>query len=586
MRRTLVPLCALALLATGGVTACGGPDQPDTVAQEFADAVNRDDVAAAAGLTSDPAAASATLSQMLDALGTEMTMTVASTNRDAETFTLGVDWQLDAGNRKWAYTTDGAATEAGDAWKITWSPSLLAPGLTADEKVALATLYPQPSARVTDRTGADLLTDQVVTLVNVDATADPGLVAPLLATVVPTITADSLSADLAAAGGQSVTAITLRQSDIDPIRPALAALPGVTLADQNRLLTADRALASPTWNDLATLWQQAHDASAGWVVQAVAPDGSARRLTGQDPVPASDITTTLDPALQRNAEAALAPLTQPATIVALQPSTGDVLAIAQNAAADAEGPSALTGLYPPGSTFKVVTTAAALASGQVNPDTVLPCPGSADIEGRTIPNDDNFDLGQVPLHTAFARSCNTTFGRLAVGMAPTALTDAAAQFGLGIDYTIPGLTTVTGSVPTADTPALRVEAGIGQGQVTASPFGMALVAATVAHGGVPTPTMVTGQPGIGDRQPPALPAGITDALRPMMRETVATGTAAALADVGDLIGKTGTAEAGEATHGWFVGVRGDLAFAVFVADAGTSQPAIDAAGRFIRAPRV
>ncbi len=112
----------------------------------------------------------------------------------------------------------------------------------------------------------------------------------------------------------------------------------------------------------------------------------------------------------------------------------------------------MTGLYPPGSTFKTVTVSAALQAGQVTPDSIVGCPGTENIEGRQIPNDDNFALGDVPLHTAFARSCNTTMGRLAVNLPPDGLTEAAAQLGLGIDYVAPGMTTVTGSVPIADTP--------------------------------------------------------------------------------------------------------------------------------------
>jgi len=106
-----------------------------------------------------------------------------------------------------------------------------------------------------------------------------------------------------------------------------------------------------------------------------------------------------------------------------------------------------------------VTVSAALQAGQVTPDSILACPGTENIEGRQIPNDDNFDLGQVPLHTAFARSCNTTMGRLAVNLPPDGLTKAAAQLGLGIDYTAPGMTTVTGRVPVADTSALRSAIG-------------------------------------------------------------------------------------------------------------------------------
>lgn len=138
----------------------------------------------------------------------------------------------------------------------------------------------------------------------------------------------------------------------------------------------------------------------------------------------------------------------------------------------------------------------------------MPCPGSATIEGRTIPNDDHFDLGSVPLHTAFApRSCNTTMDRLAVSMSPVALHDAALQFGLGVDYVTPGLTTVTGSVPSANTAAQRVESAIGQGRVTASPFGMALVAASIARESTPAPITGSGRPGVGDTSAPRQPRG-------------------------------------------------------------------------------
>jgi cell division protein FtsI/penicillin-binding protein 2 len=195
----------------------------------------------------------------------------------------------------------------------------------------------------------------------------------------------------------------------------------------------------------------------------------------------------------------------------------------------------------------------------------------------------------VPLHTAFAKSCNTTMCRLAVNLPPDGLTKAAAQLGLVFDYTAPGMTTVTGSVPVADTSALRVEEGIGQGEVTASPFGMSLVAATLAHGSVPAPAIVQGRPGVADRTPEPLPRDVDDQVKTMMRETITGGTATQLQDIPDMLGKTGTAEyvaeqdGGQHAHGWFVGIRGDLALAVFISDAGSSAPAVDAAGRFLRA---
>ncbi|WP_370012772.1 penicillin-binding transpeptidase domain-containing protein [Nocardia cyriacigeorgica] len=579
-RKVIVLLAAVALLSAG---CSSGPEQPDTVAGEFVEALNRDDLPAAAALTDNPAQAGDALRGLYEGLGSEVVFRVDSADDDR--FTLAATWKLGKdGKNEWTYTTTGTAAESGDDWKIDWNPATVAPGLEKGP-LSYAPVYPDP-ARVLDASGGELMTEQVVTLVNLAPGADTAAVAALLAPLAPTITAESLNADLAAAAGKSITPITLRAGDIAPIQEALAATPGVTLAPQTRLLTTDKSLSAPTLSGLNELWQQRADEAAGWAVHAQTPQGT-ERVAGQDPRPAADITTTLDINLQHAAEAALAPIAQPAAVVALQPSTGKVVAVAQNEAADAQGPIALTGLYPPGSTFKTVTVSAALANGAVTPDTVLPCPGEANIEGRRIPNDDKFDLGEVPLHTAFARSCNTTMARLAVNLPPNALTDTVAQLGLGIDYVTPGLTTVTGSVPPADTPAERVESSIGQGTVTASPFGMALVAASLAHGSPPAPMIVADAPGVADRTPPPLPAGVAEQVRTMMRETITAGTATQLADIPGLLGKTGTAEYGDnsSAHGWFVGIDGDLAFAVFVADAGSSAPAVEAAGRMLRGSR-
>ncbi|MGW4352650.1 penicillin-binding transpeptidase domain-containing protein [Nocardia sp. NPDC004582] len=587
-RRARTGVCVAAVLVAA--TACSGSDSTSGLSKTvdaFADALTRDDVPAAATATSDPAAASTTLGTLYDNLGKQVRFEASKVEKtdDSGTFTLSATWKLGKdGKNEWTYTTAGRAERSGGDWKIHWDPATVAPGLNIGP-LSYAVAYPDP-ARILDSTGGPLLTQQVVTLVNVAPGADLEAVAAALRPVAPDITAESLRSDLTAAQGKPVTAVILRESDYATVQSALTTLANVTTAQQTRLLAVDKALSSPTFSGLSDLWQQQADAAAGWAVRAQGGDGT-QRVGGPDPKPVTDIRTTLDVGLQRAAEAALAPITTPAAIVALRPATGDVLAMAQNAPADAQGPIGLTGLYPPGSTFKTVTVSAALQAGQVTPDATVACPGRENIEGREIPNDNNFDLGQVPLHTAFARSCNTTMGRLAVQLPPDGLTNAAAQLGLGIDYVTPGLTTVTGKVPTADTPALRVEEGIGQGTVTASPFGMALLAASLAHGSVTPPTLVQGHPGKPDRQPPALPPGIADQVKSMMRETITGGTATALRDIPGLLGKTGTAEYidDKHAHGWFVGIDGDLAFAVFVSDAGSSDPAVQAAGRMLRAPR-
>jgi cell division protein FtsI/penicillin-binding protein 2 len=294
----------------------------------------------------------------------------------------------------------------------------------------------------------------------------------------------------------------------------------------------------------------------------------------------------LDRALQAAAEDAVEALPQQTMLVAVQPSTGNLLAVAQNGPADTAGALALTGRFPPGSTFKIVTALAAVEQAGLRADTPVACPGETVIGGRPVPNAERFDLGTVPLTRAFARSCNTTFATIGAGLAPDGLTAAALQLGLGADYAVPTLTTITGAVPAAPEQVQRAENAFGQGQVLASPLGMALVAATVAHGGPVVPQLLPGRATEVTKAATAPDPAALEQVRAMMRAVVTEGTATALNGLGEVRGKTGTAEFtndGSRAHGWFVGYRGDLAFAVLVVDGGTSEPAVATAGRFLAA---
>jgi cell division protein FtsI/penicillin-binding protein 2 len=173
---------------------------------------------------------------------------------------------------------------------------------------------------------------------------------------------------------------------------------------------------------------------------------------------------------------------------------------------------------------------------------------------------------------------------LAERLPADALSTMARAFGIGVDYVIPGLTTVTGRVPAADTAAQRVENGIGQGTVTVSPFGLAVAEASLAHGSTITPTLVLGEKTTADTPAEPLPPAVVAALRTMMRATVTDGTATELSDVADLGGKTGTAEFGDNTHshGWFAGIAHDIAFATLVVGGDSSAPAITVSGNFLR----
>lgn len=295
------------------------------------------------------------------------------------------------------------------------------------------------------------------------------------------------------------------------------------------------------------------------------------------------ITSTLSVPVQQAAQAAVDSVSQGAMLVAIQPSTGEILAVAQNTAAGSS-PLALNGGYPAGSTFKIATATAVLETGAARFDTVLPCPGRTTVGQRRITNDGEFDLGQVQLHAAFANSCNTTFAQLAGGLPADALSNAATQLGLNADFEIPGFTTEAGRVDPAASTTQRVEDSIGQGNVKVSPFGMALMSATVMSGRAVVPKLWRGLETTVKAGYQAPPRAVLDDLRRMMREVVTAGTAKGHIS-GPVFGKTGTAQFGDAvhSHGWFTGYRGDLAFATLVVSGESSKAALSVSAKFLGA---
>lgn len=570
------------------IAGCSSSPDPADRFAAFADALQRKDANGAAAQTTDPAAAEPAITSMFDGMGDAASVKVSAEPEDGDEAgaTLKYQWSWGEGH-DFAYDATGTATKTGDDWRISWTPALLHPDLRDGLKFQYST-DSDLQTPVLDRTGQPLMTWQTVGVINLDRAHldSAAALAALLAPFDPTTTAESIGAQFTSNTDDRVTVMKLREDDLAQVRDQLTQVPGVTVAERGELLTADRQLSSPAIGGLAQLWHDRITKAAGWSVYLVDADGAAaQRLTAQPPAPTDPMRTTLDLRLQLRAQQAVAQETRPAVVVAISGSTGGILAAAQNTAADPQGAIAFSGLYPPGSTFKTITTAAALEANLANPATPVACPGRLTIENRTIPNDDDFDLGTVPLASAFSHSCNTSMAALSDKLPADALTKTARAFGIGVDFTIPGLTTVTGRVPNADTAAQRVENGIGQGTVTVSPFGLAVAEASLAHGSTILPTLVDGDKVTADTPSETLPPGITGALRDMMRKTVTEGTASQLSDIPDLGGKTGTAEFGDNTHshGWFAGIAGDIAFATLVVGGDSSAPAVKISGDFLRA---
>lgn len=569
--------------AGGALTACTPkPNGPEPTAEAFFAALATGNTGAAADLSDKPTEARAALNQAwsgLQARGLDAQVLSSKYAEDTGSITYRYTWHLPK-NRVWTYDGQLNMVREEGRWEVRWSATGLHPKLGEHQTFALRADPPR-RASVNERGGSDVLVPGYLYHYALDAKAAAGDLMPTAVAVADALRPfdDTLDAqrlaEQASSSPKPLDLITLNQADRDRVSAALGNRPGVVVTPQAELLPTNDRFAPAIINQVKQSVVDELDGQAGWQVVSVNQNGAEVDVLNEVPgAPAPSVTISLDRAVQDSAQDAVNMVGRKAMIVAIKPSTGEILAVAQNAAADADGPTATTGLYPPGSTFKIVTAGAAIDRDMATPNTLLECPGHMDIGQRTIPNYGGFDLGTVPMSRAFASSCNTTFAELASRMPPKGLTTAAAQYGIGTDFMVDGITTVTGSVPPTVNLTERTEDGFGQGKVLVSPFGMALVAATVAAGKTPVPQLIEGRK--TEVKGDALPISpkMLDGLRPMMRLVVTNGTAKDLEGTGDVRGKTGEAEFDGGSHAWFAGYRGDLAFAALIVGGGSSEYAV------------
>jgi len=258
--------------------------------------------------------------------------------------------------------------------------------------------------------------------------------------------------------------------------------------------------------------------------------GPGRVLATAAPHAGHAVRTSVSPAVQKAAVAALG--SRLGGVVALQPSTGQILAVAG---------IALNSVQPPGSTFKMVTLTGALAAHIATPKTTFPYATYATLDGVKLSNANGEECGGS-LALAFAVSCNSVFAPLGVKLGAPRLVAMAERFGFnrepGIEgaaeSTLPAATSIQGELDVGST-------AIGQGQVQASALQMAIVAATIADGGHrPRPTFAIVHPPPG---PSVTSTAVARTVRRLMIGVVkeGTGTSAAISGV-TVAGKTGTAE--------------------------------------------
>ncbi len=567
---------------------------------------------------------------------------VEETGEDTATATLDYVWDLDATDRDWTYSTTAELTRVDDVWQTAWDPGIFVKDLLPEEKLAL-TSTPADRGDITGTDGEVIVTERPVLRVGIDKTqvpeAEQGASARALAILLDVDPA-AFADQVAAAGAEAfVVALVLRDDadrtvtdaqigaiegalgqpgtlELGPTRTFARELLGsVGEATEELVEQSDGALEAGDITGLSGLQLQHNEQLAGTpgleVITVAADTTSAtQRLFTTAPVDGTDLATTLDPRLQDLGEQVLADEPSASSIVAIRPSTGEILAAANGPGSEGFQ-TALLGQYPPGSTFKVATALALLRNGFTR-ETPTKCTEELSVDGRTFNNASTYPeqfIGTIPLLETFAQSCNTGFIAARDEVTQADLVTAAEDLGIGVPASI-GTPAFFGTVPTEAEGTAHAATMIGQGEVLVSPLSLATMAASVGAGSRVTPTLLaiggsassdpgsgtaggaptpsgtatgtpsgtatgdTGESGDAGRSGETPPSSFTGAesatLQTLMGAVVEQGGAQLLQDVpGEpVLAKTGTAEFGSdkppRTHAWVVALQGDLAVAVFV----------------------
>ncbi|MER7165036.1 penicillin-binding transpeptidase domain-containing protein [Micromonospora sp. NPDC000207] len=637
--RRRVAAFAAALMAGGALVGCSDSDGPERSVDAFLAGWRSGDLHELGFI--DPTGArirAEEVSAEIQQLSGELAKTPPELRRtgdptvtqDLATAGVRVEWTL-PGDIRWGYDREVRLRRGtDDGWQVIWEPKVMHEQLTKGDRLALRRERPTRSA-VLDGAGEPIVTPRPVVRIGVqpsEVTDATRLTRDLTAAfqavkppITPAVDLSDLPERLSGADPEGfVEVLTLRRDAYDQIRARIRDLPGTKFRTEDLDLAPTREFARALLGtvDPATAEDlQAHPdryargdlvghgglqsryderlrgvPGASVVVRQTRPDGT--EVTAEEPLftaepqPGQPLRTTIDVRTQNAADGALRAEKRRAALVAVRISDGAVLAVANGPGAAGEN-LALSAQVPPGSTFKVVSTLGLLDKGAVTLDGRVDCPKTFTVDGRSFSNADDFDLGSVPFRTHFARSCNTSFAALAPQLGPDGLAETGRTLGLEGSWDL-GTDVFTGKVSTGGSAPEQAAAAFGQGTTVVSPMAMAAATAAVARGRWEQPKLVTDPAPAQPAAPgPQLRAESVEPLRTMMRQVVTVGTAKALSEVpgGPVHGKTGTAEYDDDpanTHSWFVGWQGDVAFAVFVEQGGSSgDSAVPAAGRFLRA---
>ncbi|MFC7495424.1 MULTISPECIES: penicillin-binding transpeptidase domain-containing protein [unclassified Nocardioides] len=622
--RLLLPIVALTL--TGSLVACSGDEDsgpdPEEAAGALAEAFVSGDFAGV-GLPADRDAAGVAdeYAEVVDGMG-DLTPVVSAGDvqegeegEEGEAATASFAWTWPVGGEEWSYTTEAEMNLVDDEWQVAWDRDLVEPSLQSGSVLDLTTITGDRGLILGNK-GDTIVTDRSVTRFGIDRSQVPkaraGASARQLAQLVG-IDAAAYAKRVEAAGDKAyVEAIVIRKDDVPvDVAQGYSAIPGAVAIADDLPLGPSREFALPILGTVGEVTaemieedpdryqigdqaglsglQARYDdqlrGTDGVVVNAVASDGQERELYRVEAQPGRPLEITLDLELQQAAEAALAGVGPASALVAIRPSDGHILAAANGPGTNGYN-FATYGQAAPGSTFKTVSSLALLRAG-LTPQTVVPCTREVVVDGKPFENYDDYPssaLGDIPLSTAVANSCNTAFIANAEKLSDGDLAGAAASLGLGIDHDL-GFPAYFGQVPTPQSETEAAADMIGQGGILASPMAMATVMASIQAGETVVPRLVKSVDVSVPGEAAPLSGQEVTALQQMLRGVVTSGSGSALADVpgGPVIAKTGTAEFERdgkvLLHAWMVAAQDDIAVAVYVDEgqsgSGTAGPVLE-----------
>ena len=607
--RTIAALAAALLFPGILLAACSSAPSPQQVASSYlADWARRDWSGMRAQVAKPPADFASVNAAALTDLGAKR----ASYHAGLLTVTGNVarepvreDIDL-AGIGTISIKTSLRLTQAAGSWRVDWSPATIAPQLRLPGDHFSLQVTWAPRAQILGAGGAQLTMQAAMVIVGVEGQRIKQDTAVGAALIAAGATKQAVTAALTGAKSEPTwfePVFTVSFARYQQLAPTIYPIPGTVFqtvherapitpglayvvgsvgpvtAQQLQTLGAPYSAASQVGQTgLELAYQKQLAGQPGATITAVNTAGtSVGTVATLRPKPGAPVQTSISPRVQAAAERALSGLRKNAALVAINPATGQVLA-----SVSVPGSSgfnlALDGAFPPGSSFKVITSTALIEHG-LTPASPASCPPQLTVDGEVFHNAEGAAPISDLLH-AFAESCNTAF----IGLARHHLTAAdftktAALYRLGTAPQL-GMPAFGGSVPAPSDEADLAATAIGQGQVLVSPLNMAMVAAAVDSGQVRAARLLSGA--ADDSVPPAaLPASVVTDLHAMMAQVVATGTASNKGLPPGTYAKTGTAQYGHGnplpTDAWLIGFNtnigtGGIAFAMVTVDGGEGGP--------------